>query len=224
MADTKAHQRYRSKVIMQKNGLGKILPGVTTVIDGNLGWNKRILMAWSRKTALAGEDPDAVRDEAGISGTCAHLMVECHIKGIQPDLSNFTPCQVEKAENGFLAFLDWEQGQQGLKYGRLEFGVVSEEWAYGGTVDIEAFSGDDLWMIDLKTSKGLYPEMKIQVAAYAKAYEEQEGRKIDQCHLLQLNKEDGAFHHYTIPNDTIEAAWEVFKRLRELHGMKKGLA
>jgi len=52
----KAHQIYKLKD-------GTVVKGVTTILE-NLGWNKQVLIAWSRKTALAGIDPTKVKEEA----------------------------------------------------------------------------------------------------------------------------------------------------------------
>ena len=64
MAKTKAHTAYKLKD-------GTRVKGVTTILN-NLGWNKNVLVAWARRTALAGDDPDAVLKEAGAIGTLAH--------------------------------------------------------------------------------------------------------------------------------------------------------
>lgn len=219
MAKTKSHTRYRLKPTPNFKK-GEIVPGVTTILDGQLGWNKRVLMAWARREALAGNDPDKIAQEAADSGTCAHLMVECHIKNEEPDLSDFTTNQIDKAETGYLAFLEWEKNNK-LEYKHLEIPVVSEKYRYGGTVDMVAKKNGSLWMIDLKTSKGIYPEYKIQLAAYSLAYEEQESEVIDEWHLLQLNKEDGSFQHHVISKDQIEDGKNAFLLCRKLYDLKK---
>ena len=215
----KAHARYRLQPTKQFEK-GEIVPGVTTIINGQLGWNKNILIAWARREALAGNDPDKIRDEAADSGTCTHYHVECHIKGIEPDLKDFTQEQIDKGETGFLAFLEWEKDNK-LEYEKLEFGVVSETYRYGGTVDIIARKNGSLWMLDLKTSKAIYPGHIIQLAAYAMAYEEQECVRLNEQHILQLSKKDGSFQHHKISDQQITDGWEVFKRCRELYDFQK---
>ena len=229
MADTKAHQRYRSKVQMQKNGLGKIFPGVTTIIGANLGWNGFILLKWTREKALSGEDPDAIRDDSADSGTCCHKMVEYYIRRAlgedvgDPDLSDFDANQIKSAENGFRAFLKWEPTQD-FRYVASEMEVVSEEWLFGGTADIITVDAKGrIHLIDIKTSGGIYDEMKIQTAAYSKAYEEQEGVQVYQNHIVRLDKEDeeGSYEHHVISRKEIDWGWSVFVLLRELHEKHK---
>jgi len=209
---TKAHQRYKTKD-------GKVVPGVTTIIDANLGWNKRALMAWARREALKGNDPDLIAQEAAESGTLAHYLVECHIKDTKPDVGDYSPNQLEAAQRGYDAFLDWEAENE-VEYLEIEKKVVHEELRYGGTIDIIAKHDGRLWLIDLKTSKGLYPEMVLQTAAYAEGYESQENVHIDECFLLQLNKTDGDFHYKRISHEARAAAWRVFRNLLEIHKLK----
>lgn len=219
MSKTKAHQRYRLKPTA-KYPKGEIVPGVTTIISNQLAWNKNALIAWARREALAGKDPDKIRDEAAESGTCAHYLIECHIKGKEPDLEDFTQAQIDKGENGFLAFLDWEKENK-LDYKAIEFGVVSEKYRYGGTIDMIASKNGDLWLLDLKTSKGVYAEHKVQVAAYKNAYEEQEQKEINECHIIQLSKDDGSFQHHKLSKEQIWDGWDAFKYCRALYDLQR---
>jgi hypothetical protein len=219
---TKAHQRYRSKTVFQKNGNGVILPGVTTIIDGQLGWNKRVLMNWATQTALDGIDPEAVKVQAGDIGTLIHDMIEAHIVGEEFDTSGSPQVEIDKAENGFLAFLDWEAKYK-PQYLGLEIEVISERYMYGGTLDILMKLDEKLVQVDLKSSKGVYAEMIIQVAAYKQAYEEQENAIIDECHILKLGKDDGGFEHHKISEDKLAAGWRVFERLVEIKREQKVL-
>lgn len=215
MSSIKAHQRYKLRN-------GDIVPGVTTILDSQLGWSKRVLMAWSRREALDGNDPDKILRETGDSGTCTHKLIEAHINSLSPNLSDFSQSQIGAAQQGFAAFLSWERCHE-LEYLHLEYPVVSEIYRFGGTIDIIARFGGLLWLIDLKTSKGLYPEFIVQVAAYGKAYEEQDGQKIDEYHLLQLSKDGGGFQHHRISPEKIETAWQVFEHCRGLYDLQKKL-
>jgi len=219
MSKTKAHKRYRLKPTKDWPK-GEIVPGVTTVLNGQLAWNKNVLIAWARREALAGKDPDKIRDEAADSGTCTHYHIECHIKQIEPDLKDFTQAQIDKAETGFLAFLEWEK-QCKLEYEKIEYGVVSETYRYGGTVDMIAKKNGSLWLLDIKTSKAVYAEHRIQTVAYMMAYEEQEQERIKEGHILQLSKDTGGFQHHILTEIDIKNGWEVFKRCRELYDLQK---
>lgn len=221
MGKTKAHKRYRLPPT-EEYPKGEIVPGVTTIISNQLAWNKNTLIAWARREALAGNDPDKIRDEAADSGTCTHYLIECHIKGMEPDLKDFTRAQIDKAEVGFRAFEEWEKDQD-LFYQYIEFPVISLIYRYGGTIDVvaEPKGNNWYWLIDIKTSKGIWPEHKIQVAAYGQAFFEQTGELIDEYHILQLNKDDGSFQHHKLSQKQLDKAYRVFLLCRQLYDLQK---
>jgi len=212
MSNIKAHTRYSTQD-------GTRVPGVTTVV-GQLGWDKNALIAWARREALAGNDPNKIRDTAANIGTLTHYIIECHIKGIEPDLSDYSKNDIDKAENGFLGFLDWEKDNK-LEYIDSEIKVVSEKYKYGGTLDLIAKKNVSFWLVDFKTGKGIYPNHKIQVSAYAKAYTEQTGNNIKETYILHLNRETGAFAYHKLSKDDISNGWLVFKHCRELYELEK---
>ena len=213
MAKTKAHTRY-------KNTDGKVVPGVTTIL-GNLGWNKNILVAWAKRTALAGEDPTKVMEHAGAIGSLAHYLCECHIKGDEPDTSDYTSEQIEKAENAFLGYLEWEKMVK-PEYAAIEMKMVSEEFQVGGTCDFVARINGELVIGDFKTSKAVYDGHIAQLSAYRKMYLElQPKAKIKSGMILKLDKETGAFSHHFISKGQMEWGWKVFRSCLELHKLNK---
>jgi len=226
MSKTTAHIRYRLKPTSDFPK-GEIVPGVTTIIDSQLGWNKRILIAWARREALAGRDPNKILEQAGDIGSVVHKLIEAHIKSaienkkIEADLKDFSQADIDKAENAFIAYLDWEK-RNNLVYVASEMQIVSKVWRYGGTIDILAKNNGKLWLIDPKSSKGIYPEFVVQVAAYKFAYEtEIENGFIDEIHLLHLGKENGSFADHKLSDEEILNAWDVFVNCRELYDLKK---
>lgn len=227
MGKTKAHIRYRLKPTesFQK---GEIVPGVTTIIDSQLGWNKRILIAWARREALAGRDPNKILAQAGDIGGAGHKFIEAHVKSyieakkIEPDLKEYSQDVIDKAETVFLAFLDWEKHNQ-LNYIASELPVVSERYRYGGTIDILATQDGELWLIDPKSSKGIYPEFIVQVVAYEIAFQEQNNEMISQIHLLHLGKEHGEFSDHKISQAQLNIAREIFLNCRKLYDLQKKL-
>jgi len=213
MAKTKAHTAYRLKD-------GRRVKGVTTILN-NLGWNKNVLVAWARRTALAGDDPDAVLKEAGTIGTLAHYLCESHIKGEEPDVADYSAEQIEKAENAFLGYLEWEKMTK-PKYEAIELKMVSEKYEVGGTADFIARINGSLVLGDFKTSKGIYPEMTCQLAAYRKMYLElQPKAKIGSAMILKLDKNSGNFSHHFVSKQQLDWGWNVFKCCMELDKLKK---
>lgn len=225
MSKTKAHIRYRLKPT-ESFPKGEIVPGVTTIIDSSLGWNKRVLIAWARREALAGRDPDKILEQAGDIGSVVHLLIEAHIKSkiknekIEAELKDFSTADIDKAENAFIAYLDWEK-RNDLVYVASEKTVISEHYRCGGMIDILAKNNGRLWLIDPKSSKGIYPEFIVQVSAYAMFYVEQEDKPIDEIHLLHLGKEDGSFADHKLSLEQLINGGSVFRNCRKLYDLKK---
>lgn len=218
---TKSHTRYR-------NADNKIIPSVTTIIGGNLGWNKGALMGWARKMAMQGIDPNKERDEAADIGTLAHALIEEHITTTAPhlepvlvDKSLYSPTNLDMAETAFLAYLEWEkQNNVDLTDSRVqaEARLVSEWLQYGGTLDLIAPIDGVLSLIDFKSTNALYAEHRIQLAAYEWLYEENYGEEIP-THLLQVSKDEGDFHHHQFADLSDEM--EIFRLLAKIHMLHK---
>ena len=212
-ANTRQHTVY-------KTSDGERLPGVTTVIN-ELGWNKNMLIAWSRREALAGNDPDKIKNEAARPGTLMHSFIEGHIKGEKVDTVDFTENQIELAKNSYFAFVEWEKAMK-PKYLGTEIQLVSEKYRFGGTADMVGEIGGELVLADWKTSKGIYPEMTIQVAAYKIAYEEMNpGKKVHHGGILRLDRETSAYDYHDISSKKMEWGWEVFQHCLALYALKK---
>lgn len=220
---TKAHQRYRLKD-------GTIVPSTTTIIN-ELGWNKNALIAWARREALAGNDPDKVRDQAADIGTLAHYMIECHLKGEEPDISEYGQADIDKAENCYLNYLEWEKEHVDEVW-HSELQLVSEVHKYGGTMDLIGVIDGKPSLLDFKSSKGVYPEFKVQIAAYLQLYFENFRQKSSSAlwdkyiltgHILRLDKNGDGFEHHVLGRltDTLHYPWEVFVHCRQLYDLKK---
>jgi len=177
---TKSHTVY-------KNLGGDRVPGVTTVL-GML--NKPALLKWAWQMGKDGKELEAVRQGAADIGTVAHALCEAYLRGMALDSSNITPEVLSRAETGFLRFLDfWDR--EGLKVVAVELVMVSEMMQVGGTLDVLAERPDGrLVVVDLKTSKGIYDEMLVQVATYAAMFEEGSQRKVDDVYVVRIGKED----------------------------------
>ena len=83
--------------------------------------------------------------------------------------------------------------------------------------------------MDTKTSKGLYPDHTIQMAAYDKLLKEKtKYKKIDGYFFNKIIKEKEELEQgnqlvkiIPVPNQIIVDGWEIFKHLLEVHKYKK---
>lgn len=84
---------------------GTRVPGVTT-LTGVM--DKPALVPWANRLGLERIKVREYVDDLAQIGRLAHYMVQCRvesmIKGdeVKPDLSDYTPNQIDLAENGFL--------------------------------------------------------------------------------------------------------------------------
>ncbi len=207
---TAVHQRYRNKA-------GIVVPGVTTVI--NL-LAKPALINWAWKLGLAGEDMNKVRDKAADIGTCVHQQCDMYLKKAPVDLTDFTGNTVQKAEPLYKAFVEWF-AKEGLVVVASEVGVVSEAWQFGGTIDFVATDpSSKRGLFDIKTSKGIYDEYKIQLAAYEVGWNETHPKEpIDYIKVVHLDKETNDLHLYNFSD--LGHYFEIFKHLRAIYILQK---
>ena len=75
-------------------------------------------------------------------------------------------------------------------------------------------------IVDIKTSKGVYADQRLQVAAYGRLWNENHPHQpIEEYHIIQLGKDDGSFHHHYWPE--LDKEWEAFQHALGLHRLKK---
>ncbi len=144
---------------------GTQVPGVTTVL-GIL--NKPALAPAANKLGLLGINSTIHWRELADIGTLAHYLILCHLKGEKPDIKDYRKDHIDKAENSFLSYLEWEKGHK-IEPVLLETPLVSEFWRYGGTPDCVChLDGQEcLILLDFKTG-GIFREHFWQLAAYEK--------------------------------------------------------
>ena len=196
------------------------VPGVTTVISTSLGWNRQALMWWAWNEGKEGRNYKVTKDAAAEAGTLAHSMIEVHLKNGHPwaPPANVDPAVLAKAQTAFGAFLEFETAV-GLKVLETETAYVSETHHFGGCIDIASIKNKRA-IVDIKTSKDIYPDHKIQLAAYGRLWNEHHpDEPIEAYYILQLGKEDGSFAYHFYPNLDLE--WECFTHLLALYWLKK---
>ncbi len=180
---SKVHQRYYVDDVL--------VPGVTTVL-GIL--NKPALVVWANRMGLQGIDTTKHVKTAADIGTICHRMIEDDIKsmlGIEHeklDEKLYAPADIDKAENGMIRWLDFKMNNR-FEPIESELQISSRKHGFGGTCDIYCRLNGKLTLLDIKTSSGIYDEMRHQVAAYKQLLVES-GREVEQVAVLRVGKED----------------------------------
>jgi hypothetical protein len=147
---------------------------------------------------LASKLHQTVKEDAATRGKAVHQWAEDFIKGKNPRITT----QDEQVRNGIQAFLKWvkETDIKFIKKPISEAMVYSKKYDYAGILDLEAKINNKLVIVDFKTSKGVYNEMRYQVAAYQNAREEMTGKTYGNRILVRFDKETGDFHLHELDN------------------------
>lgn len=151
---------------------GKPVPGVTTILGKGLP--KPGLPYWAANTvaqyAVDHRDADyhelrrspwAERDQAAVRGTTVHAYAEQLAHGEDVEV----PAELAGYVQGAVDILDEYEVEPLYAEARL----ASREHWYAGTADLFAHVGDETWLLDWKTSKGVHGDYFLQLAAYASA-------------------------------------------------------
>ena len=190
---------------------GTKVPGVTTVL-GIIA--KPALAPAANKLGLLGINSTIHWRELADIGTLAHYLILSHLKKVKPDTSDYRKDFIDKAENSFLSYLEWEKGHK-IEPVLLETPLVSEWYRYGGTPDCVCHldEKDDLTLLDFKTG-GIYREHYWQLAAY--------GQLLNDTHyvndgiILGIPRTvDESFNEKII--DDLSLGWYPFKKCLELY-------
>jgi len=214
---------------------GTKAPGVTTILE-SLGWGKEALMWWAWDLGRQGFAYKDLRKQAANIGTIAHERVEHHLLG-KPWVAKeeYDPQDIVASDEPFEKYLEWRKGYD-IEIVLSEKNLVSDKLGYGATPDFLAkmrkAGSDDPWrlvLIDLKTSKAIYPSHIAQVAAYADLIETVEPDLvsansdnwcIDDCLILRVGKDDTEFESRIIPQDDLTDGYGIFKALVPIHAQK----
>lgn len=204
------------RIYKDKNGVR--LCGVTTFL-GVL--NKPALVKWANRLGFKKIDSSKYVDGMATIGTCCHYMIECDAKGEEPDLSEYSKETIDKAENGYLKWLEYKDNNNVEVIGS-ELELVSETEKFGGTIDLVAKVNGVNTLIDIKTSgSGIYDEMRIQVAAYAYLLTEHE-YEIEDIVILRVGRsEEEGFEVEKVQN--IDTLFKIFKCAKDIYNLKKEL-
>jgi len=157
-------------------------PSVTTVLSNGIpapalkAWGEKLVAtyavdnvdAWRKLPRLDAIDhvkraPYRQLNQAGNRGTDIHTIAQRILDGIDPDSwEGQTYGKFAHYISDFIADYDIDV----IGYERT---VVNTELEYAGSYDLLCRIGDETWLLDWKTSKGVHGKFALQLAAYAKA-------------------------------------------------------
>ena len=219
---------------------GAWVPGVTTLIGKGLPkpalpyWAARTVAEWVADNPDLTEDlkrmggrgpavaylkelPWQKRDEAAIRGTDVHALAE--------RLAHGEEVEVPEHLTGYVSgYCDWLDAT-GFRPIVTEKPCASRKWAYAGKPDaIGTFDRGPLagktFLLDWKTSSGVYGETALQTGAYARAefYVDDNGDEIPMPHIDAtgvVHIQDGLSELYVLADgpEQIDEAFKVFSHI-----------
>lgn len=156
--------------------------------------------------------------KAADTGTIVHGMCENYIRGLEV-------AKVEEgsgADTGFKNFLRWEK-EHNVVWRGVELMVGAWEEAdgrgYAGQLDAIAEINGVLTLVDFKTSKRIYEDYWVQLAAYYNALPKHVSSEIKDWQILRFDKERLEFETESVVNPVLHI--ETFKACLKLHGLLK---
>jgi PD-(D/E)XK nuclease superfamily len=163
---------------------------------------------WSAAKRASGD----IKRDAAECGQQRHAAIERSLRATDPS-----------PEGGQDAVGVWLQAI-GFRAIAVERRIYSRRFRYSGTCDcIGTVEDGSLVLIDWKTGKSIYPEYRLQTAAYCGAYEEEfPDKKIAGRYLVRIS-EDGSIEPHFYPRSTLRldlaaflGAKRLFDRVQQL--------
>ena len=162
-----------------------------------------------------------VSKEALDVGSEVHGYIEKYLKTGDFGVTGIVT-EITEVHNAIKAFHEWEESVD-LKPISVEKTVYGNGW--GGTLDFLGTLGGKLYVIDWKSGKAIYPEMRYQIAAYRWAVNHLPGQidadvcqlhDIEGCGILRLDKSTG-LPQFKDTSKTYEKDLNVFNKMVELY-------
>lgn len=94
-----------------------------------------------------------------------------------------------------------------------EMQIISRTHMYSGTMDAVGVFNRQLIVLDWKTSSRIYPDMDLQLVAYAQAYNEMTGSKIKAGLIVHVSKDKP---HFKVTTKEFKLGKRVFNKFLEL--------
>lgn len=213
---------------------GKPVPGVTTLLGKGLP--KPAIPYWAARTVAeyVADNPEGVealrtagrapmvaalkevpwqkRDEAAIRGTDVHALAEQIIHGQAVDVPDHLLAHVE----GYVRWLDAFAVEPII----TEVPVANRAHWWAGKPDAIVRLGGEVWLLDWKTSSGVYGETALQTAAYARAEfyaadpdDEQPMPHIDRTGVVHVTADGSQLYPLAHSPEQIDEAYGVFRHI-----------
>lgn len=200
---------------------GQYYPSATTILDA---YPKPFaLLQWMKE---AGTKSDEIRDAAGRRGSNVHTLTERFDNGDTVEL-------LSEAGQPMYSMEEWAMFERYVDfstrflpvYDMIEQQVICPELGFAGTLDRVGIIDGKKYLIDIKTSNGIYNSYWLQMAAYRKALYINLCIDLDGVAILWLNaktRTNGKLGDYQgqgwqmVVKDDSSKDWELFTAVQKL--------
>lgn len=201
---------------------GEYYPSATTILEAYP--KPYALLQWMKE---AGKQSDEVRDAAGRRGSNVHYLTEQYDKGFECKLLN------EDTGQPMYSMEEWSMFERYVDFTTrfnpqhelIEQQVLSPQLGFAGTIDRVTVIDGKMYLLDIKTSNGIYNSYWLQVAAYQQALLKEAGIQTEGVAILWLNAKtrtngkkgdvQGIGWQMVIKEDTTED-WQLFQAVQKL--------
>jgi hypothetical protein len=111
--------------------------------------------------------PDGTRDNAAAKGTAIHGLIDLAGRATAGATALPVSQEYQDTLDAFQRFLDRVGGPQSIV--SSEKAILNLSEGFAGTFDLLMNIDSELWLIDAKSGKGVYPDYALQLAAYGMA-------------------------------------------------------
>ena len=204
----------------------KYYPSVSSIL--NYFPKNQFFHSWLKDV---GHNADIIASKAAAEGTQVHNAIEKFLSGEEI---------IWIEENGFvnynldvwkmiLKFTDfWNREKPELVV--AEYHLFSDQYEYAGTADLIVKLRDKLWLLDIKTSNSLHTSYDLQLAAYAKAWNETHDEHVTHTGIIWLKastrgedkkgeKIQGAGWQLKIV-ENIDKNFEMFTKIQDIYKLE----
>jgi hypothetical protein len=203
---------------------GKYYPSVSSIL--NYFPKNQYFHSWLKDV---GYNSDIIAKKAAWEGTQVHNAAEKLILGeelfwLKSDGTTNYSFDVWNMILKFASF--WKQANPILV--ATEYHLFSDKYEYAGTTDIICKIDGKLWLLDIKTSNSLHTSHNLQLAAYAKAWNETHNEQIEfigiiwlksSVHKEKKDKIQGKGWELKVIED-IDYNFDMFLKIRDIYNME----
>ena len=158
---------------------GEFYPGVTSIIE------EAAPTSFGLKSFFLNNTPESADEISKVSLALGSKMHDAYEKLLnEVELNLINDYKTTKEKKHILSFAQWFEDFKPTEI-QTEQTVASLKYRYAGTLDCLCKRDGETWLIDFKTSAGIYWNYEIQVAAYKQAVLETLGVKVDKIGILR---------------------------------------